>query len=202
MPERAVESLARGCAGILRGLPRGQMVKRNLRMALEIENEEKLDNLTLEACERTVELGLMGLAGQSFSKERWQRTIFISDKTRKLVEELLSQPRGVLLLIPHTTLMEALTVLPIFFDVQRRVSVLYRAFGSPAVERAVLGRRQAHGVQLLSRDVGMRKLIHELRAGQVGGLLFDQNSGDKGEIISFMGRAAAASDMPDIVYKH
>lgn len=202
LPERAVESMARGCGGLLSALPRGRMVRRNLRMALNIENEDALEAMTKEACARTVELGLLGLAGEAFGDERWKQKIFVSEKTRALAEELLKQPRGILLLIPHTTMMEALTVMPIFFEIKRRVSVLYRAFGSPAVERAVLGRRQAHGVKLLSREKGMRKLIHELREGQVGGLLFDQNSGDKGEIISFMGRAAAASDLPDVVHKH
>lgn len=202
LPERAVESLARGCASVLSATPRGRMVRRNLQMALKIENEEALEAMTKEACARTVELGLLGLAGEAFDDKRWKQKIFVSENTRALVEELLAQERGIMLLVPHTTLMEALTVMPIFFDIRRRVSVLYRAFGSPAVERAVLGRRQAHGVRLLSREKGMRKLIHELRAGQVAGLLFDQNSGDNGGIISFMGRAAAASDLPDVIYKH
>lgn len=205
LPLRVVEGLCAGAGTVLSVLPRGRMVRRNMQMALGLDEEidkKKLEKMAREACCRTIELGVMGLAGQYFSPERWRQTIGVSDETQKLVEELLAQPRGVLLLIPHTTLMEALTALPIFFNPSKSVSVLYRSFASPAVEEAILGRRQAHGVRLLSRQKGMRELIQGLRAGNVGGLLFDQSSGEKGTLISFMGRAAAASNLPDIILQH
>ena len=123
-------------------------------------------------------------------------------ETCRTIDELKKSPRGILLLVPHTTLMEALTALPVLIGLPKRVSVLYRAFASPALERLVLGRREKHGVRLLNRSTGMREIIHELQGGQVGGLLFDQNSGDKGKLISFMGRIAAASDLADVVYRH
>ncbi len=168
----------------------------------EESSSKKLKKLAFEACERTFELGLMAVAGQFFSKERWTRMIAIGTETRAKIDRLTSQPRGILLLIPHTTLMEALTALPVLVKQPKRVSVLYRAFGSPELERMVLGRREQHGVSLLNRSTGMRKIIHELQEGQIGGLLFDQNSGEFGQLISFMGRIAAASDLPDVVYRY
>ncbi len=169
-------------------------------MALGLKPQDK--TLALKACERTVELGLLGIAGQFFSQRRWQRTIYISPDTKAKIQELLKDPKGILLLIPHTTLMEALTALPALTGLPRRTSVLYRAFKSPVLEKIILGRREKHGVRLLNRSTGVRTLIREIQAGQIGAILFDQSSGEKGSLISFMGRVAAVSDLPDIIAKH
>ncbi len=203
LSEGAVEGLCRFAGFCIFHTSRGALARRNIRMALEVSDKQRVRRLAYEACCRAAELGLLGLAGQFFSPERWRRTISVSEELRAKLLEVGASERGLLFFVPHTTLMEALTALPLFFpENKKRISVLYRAFASEALEQAILKRRQKHGARLLSRDKGLRELVHELQRGQVGALLFDQNSGHKGGLISFMGRAASASDLGDVICKH
>jgi lauroyl/myristoyl acyltransferase len=146
-------------------------------------------------------MGMFALAGANFGADRWRKTVSIDDATAERFNSLQSprQPRPVLMLIPHTTLLEALTVIPLLLPQARTTNVLYRAFGSVAIERAVKSEREAHGARLLSRSNGVLELIRGLKRGENAAMLFDQNSGRGGGLISFMGRLAAATDLPDII---
>lgn len=205
LPEKFVEGLCYACGALLWMTSRGALVRRNMRQAFAGKpgfDEKTINRLAFEACERTIELGVLGLAGQFFGAKRWHRMVAIDPRILEKIKQMDNVDQGVLLLVPHTTLMEALTVLPALVQSRKHISVLYRAFGSAAIEQTILQRRQKHGARLLDRTTGVRTLVRELKAGQFAGMLFDQNSGDKGVLIPFMGRVAAASDLPDIIYRH
>jgi lauroyl/myristoyl acyltransferase len=195
------QGVARGLAALIGGLvalsPKGEVIRENLRQAFPQMPARERERLVWQNARRTIELGMLALAGRFFSPARWRRVFNVSADTLAQIEALQSQPKGVLLLIPHTTLMEGLTALPIFLSKHKPVSILYRAFGSQMLERAILAGRQQQGVHLLNRKQGLYALIRALERGENAGLLFDQNSGTQGVLFDFMGRLVSATDLPD-----
>ncbi len=201
LPERVVERLCRICGWVTYNFVRGDVARRNMARAFPELADTMICRLARESCDRTVEMGMLGIAGSTFSETRWRRIVEIPEAVLEGFSRLQSpeQKKGILLLIPHTTLMEALTALPMLLPGARRTSVLYRALDSDGLNRTVLRDREAHGAHLLNRRDGLVKIIRALRHGENGAMLFDQNSGRGGVLISFMGRLAAATDLPDIL---
>ena len=200
MPEAKAVKLCEAVARLMERTHKGEITRRNLKKCFPELSEEELRRLTHEACARTIELGMMGLAGKYFDAKRRKETIKIDEKTLEFMQSTQESSRGVLFLIPHTTLMEACTALPLFFNAHKPTSVLYRAFKSKALEREVLQGRQTMGIRLLNRKTGKLELARALKRGENGGMLFDQNSGRLGALISFMGRLTAVTDLQDILY--
>jgi len=200
-PESFVRGLCVFVGQLMYWSPKSGRVRRNLRRAFPEIEKKQLEELIRLNCQQTVELGLMGLASPSFSNKRWRGIIDIPDAVRAKIEKLQQQPRGVLFLTPHTILMEAITAMPHFFDKLKPISVLYRAFKDNSLQAAMLKSRQRAGMRLLNRSTGLYQLIRALRRGENGGMLFDQKSGQMGVLFEFMGRAATASDLPDILYR-
>ena len=152
------------------------------------------------SCRRTVEMGLYVLASPAFSLERLKRHFTLDDFLQREITKHLADRQAGVVLVPHFSLMEALTALPgLYGEEFLNVGVIFRPLNQPALDHWVKRTRERFGLQLLSRKNGFgapMKLIEE--QGLVA-VLFDQNAGTSGVLTTFFGRVASTTDLPGLL---
>jgi len=89
------------------------------------------------SCRRTVELGLFALVSPAFSQKRLRRHFTLGDNLKKELKHALETKESGVILVPHFSLMEALTTLPAHFDDRVRLRLTQVDKGSvvPIIER-------------------------------------------------------------------
>jgi Kdo2-lipid IVA lauroyltransferase/acyltransferase len=106
-----------------------------------------------------------------------------------LMEQALSQQKGVLLLTPHFGAWE---LAGLFWASTQGMASLYQPSDYAEIEDFVRGARQRTGARLVPTDIsGVRALLSTLKQNQIAGILPDQDPGDNGgEYAPFFGLPA------------
>jgi len=105
-----------------------------------------------------------------------------------LLDELRARGQGVLLVTGHLGCWELLAAW-----LARRLgtaAVVTGTVRNPSVDRLLQERRRRLGLQVLARDAGARPVLRALEAGQVVGVLVDQNTRVASAPLPFLGHPA------------
>ncbi|MDR3316778.1 MAG: hypothetical protein LBS68_01725 [Puniceicoccales bacterium] len=184
------------------GVPRRRrsMLNNLLHVYPNLDGKE-LRSIARKSADRLIEMGLFALASPRFSP----RYILRQFSLRGPWEEVFRCDRPQLILVPHQTLTEALTFVPLFLRIPReelRVGVLYRPFDGMGLEKFVKKTRERFGIRLLSRKDGLVTSANFLRHNGCVGLLFDQHAGASGVQTFLCGKVTSTTQLPEILLKH
>jgi len=172
----------------------------NLHHAFPEMSERRRRAIGLESCRRMVEMSLFVLASPYFSRRRIRRC-FTADPS---LDALVDTSRPGVVLVPHFSLMEAITLIPAFYDNYPRdekftVGVFYRPFASASLERWVRRTRERHGLRLLSNKRGFLGAARILAGNGRVAVLFDQNAATAGALTLFFDRLASTGELAGIL---
>ncbi len=172
----------------------------NLHHAFPDKPRQWHQKIARTSCRRTVELGLFALVSPAFSQKRLRRHFTLGEGLKKELAFALETKESGVILVPHFSLMEALTTLPAHFDEPiMPVGVLYRPLKQASLDRYVKRTRERFGIKLISRRDGFDAPMQMLREGGLVAVLFDQNAGTSGVLTTFFGRAASTTDLPGLI---
>ncbi|MDE6576059.1 MAG: hypothetical protein K2L24_01520 [Opitutales bacterium] len=157
--------------------------------------------LALQSSIRMVELGLLAVAMPFLSEEKIRRAFTIDVSIRQCLEATKNQPT--LILLPHFSQMEAMTVLPLLVPElkEREIGVIYRPFKNKSLEAWIRKTRGRFGLQLLARHQGLREARKILKHKGIVVILFDQNACGSGVLCDFLGHLASTTHLPDALYR-
>lgn len=194
LPERVAALLARalGSAVFLLMRSRRALMLRNLHHCFPEKTEAERRAIARESACRMVEMGMFVLASPHFSEARIRRN-FSMDTS--FVEAVVAENVPVVAGVPHFSLMEALTMIPVFAESVRGrdCGVFYRPFDAPAIERWVKATRERFGFRLLSRKKGLTQAISFLDRNGIVCVLFDQSAGKRRGALSLFGNRVVTS---------
>ena len=175
----------------------------NFEKAFPKKTREECKLIALESAQRMVELGLLSVVLPFWSEEKIRRSFKVDDSLAEFINQTENKPAIVLL--PHFSQMEAMTVLPLI-DArlrEREIGVIYRPFKNLGLERWVKKTRSRFGLTLIPRGTkGLLRAKDILSRNGVVVMLFDQNARNAGVLTDFMGRVASTTRLPNLLYKH
>lgn len=149
------------------------------------------------SCRRMIELFLLVLARPAMDRQRALGLLTVTGEAQEQVDQDLLSGSGGVALVPHTTMGESLQLVPSLLGSDRvRFGAIYRPMDHPGVDRWVKQSREQYGTDLISRRGGFSKAMAYVRDGGWTGILFDQNAGDAGSLITCFDRVASATDLP------
>jgi ADP-heptose:LPS heptosyltransferase/lauroyl/myristoyl acyltransferase len=154
------------------------------------------------SCGRMIEMGCLALASPFFTEARIRKYSTLSEALQKCLGDIRDRPRPLLLWMPHLSMLESATWLPLFvseFSPETRICVLFRPLKNPWINDWVCRTRERFGIELLSRKDGLLKAKERIRSNAVVALLGDQNAGKSGVLTHFMGRLASTSDLVNLL---
>ncbi|MDR0444940.1 MAG: hypothetical protein LBG98_01465 [Puniceicoccales bacterium] len=154
------------------------------------------------SCGRMVEMGCLALASPFFTETRIRRNSSLSGKLRKLLTEISSHPRPVVLWIPHLSMLESATWLPLLMPMlfpKIPIGVLFRPLKNLWLNTWIHRTRERFGVKLIARKNGLLKAREIIRSNGIVAFFGDQNAGESGVLTNFMGRLASTSDLVNLL---
>lgn len=200
LPERGAElmcNLAGDVAFFLTS--RGDIAIRNLHHAFPDRPLEWHERIARLSCRRMMEMFLFAAASAYFTKERFAKVVTVTASQRAQFIEA-SRNRGVMV-IAHTTLMEALVYLPTLVPETPTTGVFFRPIDTPAIDEWIKTTRERWGSRLLARTNDLPKLMQIVRENGWAALLFDQNTGTLGTLTTFFDRVCSATELPGLISK-
>ncbi len=202
LPEAVLRAVAWTLGTLLYAFPSGRarIVRSNLHHAFPDRSRRDLRRLALESCRRTIEMGMFALMIPFLGERRLRAHVTLHVTAEEVWDAATGTEKPVVALLPHIGSAEAVTLIPLAFGRDLpQTGALYRPFDNPVIEKWIHKTRERYGVALFSRKEGYLRSIELLRAGGNLGILFDQNAGRTGSLISFFGRVASATDLPDVL---
>ena len=179
---------------------RRQIILRNLGRAFPDKGEQWCRHIGKESCARLVEMGLFVLVSPHFSKEEIRERFALAPELDSLLEQIEQKPTPLVIMVPHFSLMEAITLFPALSERKiPDVGVLYRPLNVPSIDAWVKRTRQHWGIRLFSRKDELMDAVNSLRGNGALALLFDQNAGSPGARTLFMGRQCSTTELPGIM---
>ncbi|MDP0496893.1 MAG: glycosyltransferase family 9 protein [Verrucomicrobiota bacterium JB024] len=152
------------------------------------------------SCRRTVEMGFYVLASPAFSLERLKRHFTLDESLRNEVAHALAEHESGVVMVPHFSLMEALTALPgLYGEDILRVGVIFRPLNQPGLDGWVKRTRERFGLKLLSRKDGFGAAMQLMDDKGIVAVLFDQNAGNSGVLTTFFDQVASTTDLPGLL---
>ncbi len=155
-----------------------------------------------ESCARLVEMGLFLVASPFFSERRLRATLTIAPDQLEFLRDHIGTEshHPTVFLVPHFTLSEALTLLPLLlpFDMGP-TAVVFRPVAQPALDSWVRETRERFGAKLISRRTGFSEVSRTLEENGNAAILFDQSAGGKGALITMFGWLASATELPGLL---
>ena len=131
------------------------------------------------------------------SQDRKRGTVLYNEIVEKKLKELRDSSKGVLFLLPHVALFEALVTSPYFRpQKKRKLGAIFRPNKNPRIDKWIDGSRTSNGLITFSRKEGLLKAKTFLKDGNWLVLLFDQNAGDRGVLDLFLGRLVSYTPLP------
>lgn len=156
------------------------------------------DRICRENCARMFEMFLL-VAAQPYFSQRKLKRIRIAPSCAELLDGP-AQVRPVVLAVPHASLMEALTLLPVLHEGIPPVTTLYRALDFEPAERFVHWARERFGIRLVSRREGLLQAKQQLQSGRgIAAILFDQSAGSQGHLMLFFNRVCSTTNLPGLL---
>lgn len=174
---------------------RRAMMLRNLYLCFPEKTETARRKIARESCCRMVEMGMFVLASPHFTRSRILKNFTADEKS---LDSAVLPNTPLIVAIPHFSLMEALTMIPLVYPplAKRSVGVFYRPFDNPAIESWVKRTRERWGCRLLSRKKGLTQALAFLRENGLVCVLPDQGTGRRRGVLSlFFGRVATCSEL-------
>lgn len=207
LPECILVMLASGLARIafLCASKRRQILLRNLSHVYPDWDNKQLHRFAIKNITRLIEMGMFSLASPFFSCKRIHRHFQAEGDWSDFLKNLKQHKTSQLLLIPHLTLTEALTYIPevLHFETKgTEIGIIYRPFGSAALEKYIKDTRERFGIKLLSRKNGLTETANILKRKGCVGLLFDQFSGNSGALSTLCDRITSTTLLPEILLKY
>ena len=177
---------------------RRRIVFRNLRIAFHGEHDlGTLEAMVRQSFRRTGANLLSALHTARLSADRIEA--FVSIENPKLLEEVLENSPGVVLLPCHMGNWEILTRIHRLFPPGHANGALYRPLNNPLLDNRVLAQREREGTRLFSKRDSFHQIAGFVRDGGILGILADQRAGTQGEVMRFFGRLTRASPLPSLV---
>ena len=205
LPYPILEKLTECLAFVLSKIPnpRWRLLLSNLSHVFPNWSLSKVKSVAFESSARMFEMGFFSLCYPFMSGEERRRTVFYDEKTSSSLEELRLSGRPVLMLIPHTCLFESLATSPFFRPFGgRSLGAIYRPNKNLVLDKWITKAREKVGIKTFSRKEGIIRARAHLKAGNWLALLYDQNAGQRGSGMKFLGRICAASPLPDLLSKN
>ncbi|MGE9295230.1 MAG: glycosyltransferase family 9 protein [Puniceicoccales bacterium] len=192
-----------GCFGdLIFRLPtkRRRNVLANLHHAFPELTEHERRQIARTSCRRAVEMALFVLVSPHFSEAQLRRRFELDPYFEQELNANAASPEPCVAVVPHLSLMESLTLLPVLTDKgSPRIATIYRPLKQRALEDWVLRTRERFGMRLLSRKQGFAEAIELLRERGVVAILFDQNAGNTGLLTTFLGRVCSSTELPGML---
>ncbi len=177
---------------------RRRVVLRNLRVAFHGEYDiPTLKQMSRESFRRTG-ANLIS-AGRTTLLDRAEVEALLTVENPELLEESLTDGRGMILLPPHMGNWEILSRMHVLLPPGHKVGAFYRPLNNPLLNERLLAQRTADGAELFSKREGFHTVSQFLRAGGLVGILADQRVGRQGEVASFFNRLTRASPLPSLM---
>lgn len=154
-----------------------------------------------ESCRRLIEMGTFALASPWFKENRLREILTIPEASLNFLKQLnSSMPSGVGF-IPHLTLTESLIMLSaVGPDLPARCAI-FRPLGNKTLDDWIKTTRERYGFKLFSRKEGFNQALRLVREGGWVTVLFDQNAGMSGALITSFQRVASATTLPGLIAK-
>jgi ADP-heptose:LPS heptosyltransferase/lauroyl/myristoyl acyltransferase len=183
---------------------RRRIILSNLAHAFPEKTETECKILARKSCAHMIELGLLAIALPYFSKKRIRQSFQLDDSIEALFREKKQNDGPRIVLLPHFSQMEAMTVIPSLSEAakQNEIGVIYRPFKNRALEHWIHRTREKFGLKLLARGMGFFGAKAILKRNGIVVILFDQNANDWGVLSTFCGRVASTTPLPDLLYGH
>lgn len=174
----------------------------NLHHAFPKKTEAWRKAIAKKSCQRMVQMGLFVLISPYWHKSKINKNFQLSSQTKSFLDLETQKKSGALALVPHFSLMEAITLLPACHEGPNpEIGVVYRPFFNAAIEKWVKMTRERFGIKLLSRKSGFSEAMAIIERGGAAGVLFDQNAGHKGVLGFFFNRIVSSTPLPDLIQK-
>ncbi len=151
------------------------------------------------SCAHLVELGLMGFLWPFWRRKTLLKRFSLAPEARALLETAFATPGPRIFLVPHTSLMEGLILIPLLFGpgFKGPFGVIYRPLKQPVLDDFIKKTRQATGFKLIARGPeGLKEAMQLLQKGGNLVVLFDQSPREKGWLGAFLGRMATTTALP------
>ena len=200
-PERLARCFCEVLGDLIYFLPIGLRFNAlsNLHHAFPNKPDSWRREIARQSCRRLVEMAAFAVASPGFSDERYRRSLRITPKIRSAIEEI-DLSNGIVALVPHFTMAEALVLLPhTFSNLVPTIATIFRPLDNMALDRWVKRTRQRFGMIMLSRKKDILRAKTILSEGGCLNILYDQNAGNTGALITMFDRIASATDLPGIM---
>lgn len=204
LPEAVVSALCVFAGALIYFFPFGRIrvAHSNISHAFPEMGRAERRKIAFESCRRMVEMALFVLASPYLSAENLRSRIVISDFVLSELEKLGRSPRPAVLMIPHFSMMETITMFPILVDAKTPpTGVFYRPFDSASLESWVKSSRQRFGIELLSRKKGLFSAVKFLRENGCVAVLFDQKTYN-GAWTLLLDRLCVTTELPGILVEN
>lgn len=198
LPEAFARANAWALSWVLWALRR-KIITRNLAASFPEKDAAWVRRIGRQSCRRTAEMGLYAIASPQLTETEVKARIQIHPELLAGPSSLREQA-GLVLFVPHFTLMEMMTAVKFLDADLARLDwvTLYRPLDLAAADAWVKGSRERFGMRLVSRREGFGQTMQAVRNGQVAAILFDQST-HQGARMQFLGRPVAATDLPGII---
>ncbi len=173
----------------------------NLHHAFPEKPLEWHHNIARECLRRLIELTMFVLVSPWLNEKKLKSCLTISSETLDQIAHLTKEGSGGIALTPHFTLMETLPLVPLVLDNPPRLGAIFRPFENKYLNNWVKDTRERFGFELFSRKDGLTKTLSLIRDNGWLSILYDQNAGNSGALITLFGRVASATDLPGIIAK-
>ncbi len=158
-------------------------------------------NIALESCRRMIEMGAFALASPWFDEKRVARILTVPEASLTILNQAKgSMPRGVGY-IPHFTLTESLIMISVVVPGLPSRGAIFRPLGNKTLDDWIKRTRERFGFNLYSRKKGFHQALRLIREGGWVNVLFDQNAGLSGAVITSFQRVASATILPGLMAK-
>ncbi len=154
--------------------------------------------MAISSLQQMFEMFFLAAALPYLSKQRILAVTGATPATMAFFQQVCRTKANVFV-VPHTTLIESLIFLPSLLATPAEIHIFYRPFNQPTVDAWMQQTRSRWGARLFSRKDNLAKIITRLRQGASVTLLFDQNTGKEGTLITFLGRVCSATELPGLL---
>ena len=154
-----------------------------------------------ESCRRLFEMGAFALASPWFKENRVRGILTVPEESLIILNQIKSSMPSGVGLMPHFTLTESLRM---FSKVAPKLppwSAIFRPLGNKALDDWIKNTRERFGTKLFSRKEGFNQALRLVREGGWVTVLFDQNAGISGALITSFQRIASATTLPGLIAK-
>ena len=203
LPESVVAHLCQGAGFLTLHLHRSRRrtILSNLHHAFPKKSERWRRGIAFESLRRFFETVFFSLASPYFSDKRYRQMVTLPEESRQILTPILNQNRGGVAILPHFALAEATALFPLLIPELPPVGVVYRPFGKPHLDKWLKQTRSRFGAAMFPRNKGFNNALAFIRDRGWIMVLFDQNAGEKGTLITMFDRVASATTLPGLMVR-